>query len=428
MPSRQVTFASLFALLGLLAAAPASGTTLSATSTTLVAGRADPRDGTLHTVVPFLELVTLRAYDFGSPSIENAEVVLSGWGELVAGDPRDGKKGLGDLDLAYGEGSILKRRLFARVGRQFVVPGAASLLHLDGANATLNIIHGIGISGFAGAPVSPRFGYDYGDFAAGARAFYRPRIETELGLSYVFMYGHETILRRDLGFDGRARLLPGLSLMSYVRYAVTEKRIVDGNLALHYQILPDLEVAAVARRSAPDLFLPRYSIFSVFSEETRDEWGGFAYYRPVRWLDISADFYQFHNEAGTGYNTSGRVTGDLGRRGWHRFGVEGRKLMVPSDGFQSRDGGYLMGRVFGVERFTTKLSAILDVSYYHFDNDLNGYPRSVSASGSIGWDFAPSWRAVVTGVLSETPFASHQIETLAKLVYNGRYVSTRKVD
>jgi hypothetical protein len=428
MLSRQATVASFLILVATLAAAPATGTTLSTSATTLVAGRADPRDGNLHTVVPFLELVTLRAYDFGSPALANAEIVLSGWGALVAGEPRDGKNGLGDLDLAYGEGAILNKHLFVRVGRQFVVPGAASLLQLDGANATLNIASGVGISGFAGAPVTRRFSYDQGDIAAGVRAFYRPRLETEIGLSFVYMYGHETVLRRDVGFDGRAKLLPGLALLSYVRYAVTEKRIVDGNLALHYQILPDLEVAAVVRRSAPDLFLPRYSIFSVFSQETRDEWGGFAYYRPVRWLDLSADFYQFRNEVGTGYNTSGRITGDLGRPGWHRFGVEGRKLMVPADGFQVSDGGYLMARAFGVERLTTTLSAIIDVSYYHFDNDLNGYPRSVSASGSIGWDFAPSWRAVVTGVLSETPFASHQVETLAKLVYNGRYVSTRKVD
>jgi hypothetical protein len=429
MPGRHAPSTLLLALMGLLVATPALAVTLTTTSTSMVAGRADPRDGNLHTVMPFLEMVSLRAYDFNSRSIANAEVVLSAWGSLVGGEPRDGKTGRGDLDLAYGEGSLFKYRLFVRVGRQFVVPGAASMLHLDGADASLKLIRNVGISGFAGSPVSPRFGgYDHGDFATGVRAFYRPSVETEVGLSYVFMYGHETILRRDLGFDARVKLLPQLSLQSYVRYAVTEQRMVDGNLALHGQILPNLEVGVGARRTAPDLFIPRYSIFSVFSQETRDEWGGFAYYRPVRWLDVNASFYQFNNETGLGYNATGRVTGDVGARGTRRFGVEGRRLSIPSDGFQAQRGGYLMGRVFGVQRFSTKLSAMLDASYFHFDNALNGYPRSISASGSIGWDFLPSWRAVVTGVISETPFASHQIETLAKVVYNGRYVSTRKVD
>jgi hypothetical protein len=428
MSSPKARTALLFALLVFGATSPAFALSLTTTSTTMVAGRADPRDGTLHTVRPFLELVTLRAFDFQSPTVQDAEVVLSGWGEVVTGDPRDGKDLLGDLDLAYGEGSVLHRRLSARVGRQFVVPGAASFLHLDGVNASLRLYRNVGISGFAGAPVTPRFGYDNGDFAAGTRAFWRPTVETEAGLSYVFMYGHDTILRRDLGFDARVRLPARLTLVSYLRYAVADKRIVDGNLALQGQILPNLELGAGLRRSAPDLFIPRYSIFSVFSQETRDEWGGFAFYRPKRWLDLEADFYEFHNPVGYGYQTSGRVLSDLGSRGSTKVGVEGKRLAIPADGFAYNKGGYTMGRAFGVQRFTTKVSAVLDVSVFHFENPINGFDRSLSASGTLGWDFLPAWRAVLTGVVSQTPFATHQIETLLKLVYNGRYVATRKVD
>lgn len=426
MPSRAV--AAFVALAATVVAPRANAVTLTTTSTTLVAGRADPRDGNLHTVMPILEAVTLRASDFESTRITDAQVVLSAWGEIVRGEPRSSKTLLGDLDLAYGEGSVLRRRLFARVGRQFVVPGAASLLHLDGVDASLRLYRGIGVSGFAGAPVAPRFGYDLGDFAAGARTYYRHSVETEVGVSYVFLYGHEAILRRDLGFDARVRLSSRFSLTSYARYAVTEQRMVDGNVSLHGQLLPGLELGLGTRRTAPDLFIPRYSIFSVFSQEKRDEWGGFAFYRPVRWLDVNLDFYRFETEAGGGYNLSGRVTGDFARRGLPRFGVEGKRLQVPADGFKTQRGGYLMARVFGVQRFAQKLSGMVDASLFEFDYDVNGYPRSVSASATVAWDVTPSWRAVVTSVISETPFVSHQLEMLAKLVYNGRYVSTRKAD
>ena len=428
MLSRQVPATLLSVVAGLLMASPAGALTLTTTATTMVAGRADPRDGTLHTVLPFLEAVSLRAYDFQSARILDAQVVLSGWGQLVAGSPRDDKTYLGDLDLAYGEGSIFKRRLFARVGRQFVVPGAASLLHLDGVDASLSLPFRFGVSGFAGAPVSPRFGYDLGDFATGVRTFYRHSVETEVGVSYVFMYGHQTILRRDLGFDARVQLLPRLTLLSFLRYAVTEQRIVDGNLALQGQILPGLELGLLARRSAPDLFIPRYSIFSVFSQETRDEWGGFGFYRPVRWLDLSVDFCRFTSEAGSGYTLSSRITANFAARRLPRFGIEGKRFSIPADGYRSQRGGYLMARLFGVQRISQKLSAIVDASVFQFDYDLNGYPRSLSASATLGWDFLPAWRAVITGVVSETPFASHQVETLAKVVYSGHYVSTRKVD
>lgn len=305
---------------------------------------------------------------------------------------------------------------------------AASLLHLDGVNASLALPYRFGVSGFAGAPVSPRFGYDLGDFATGVRTFYRHSVETELGVSYVFMYGHETILRRDLGVDARVQLLSGLTLLSYLRYAVTEQRIVDGNLALQGQLLPELELGLQARRSAPDLFIPRYSIFSVFSQETRDEWGGFAFYRPLRWLDLNVDYYRFTGETGDGDSIAGRISGNFASRGLPRFGIEGKRLRIPADAFKPRRGGYLMGRIFDVQRFTTKLSAMLDASLYRFDYDVNGYPRSVSASATLGWDFLPAWRAVVTGVISETPFVAHQFETLATLVWSGHYVSTRKVD
>jgi hypothetical protein len=224
------------------------------------------------------------------------------------------------------------------------------------------------------------------------------------------------------------RLLSRLALSSYLRYAVTEQRIVDGNLALHAQILPRLELGLQARRSAPDLFIPRYSIFSVFSQETRDEWGGFGFYRPVRWLDLNVDFYRFTSEAGSGYTLSSRIVGDFTSRRLPRFGIEGKRFSIPADGYRSQRGGYLMARLFGVQRIAQKLSAIVDASLFQFDYDLNGYPRSLSASATLGWDFLPAWRAVVTGVVSETPFGIHQLETLVRVTYSGHHVSTRKVD
>ena len=87
-----------------------------------------------------------------------------------------------------------------------------------------------------------------------------------------------------------------------------------------------------------------------------------------------------------------------------------------------------MARIFGAQRIAQQISGVIDASLFEFDNDVNGYPRSLSASASVSWSFRPSWRAVVTGVLSETPFVSHQFETLAKLVYSGHYINTRKVD
>jgi len=154
------------------ASGSARAETVTASSTTIVSGQRDPRDGTVHTVVPFLELVSLRASDINSALFDDTQIVVSGWGEAVAGDPRDGKSALGDVDVAYVQGSTWNRRVTLRAGRQFVFPGTAGNVQLDGLAPTLRVGAGFGLSGFVGVPVTPRFGYSRGEFTSGARAFW----------------------------------------------------------------------------------------------------------------------------------------------------------------------------------------------------------------------------------------------------------------
>ncbi|HXI60291.1 MAG TPA: hypothetical protein VNO55_29705, partial [Polyangia bacterium] len=69
-----------------LAGAAAHGETVDATSTTLLVGRQDPRDGVIHTAVPAYELVSVRATDLRLRGVEDLNVVMSGWGAVVLGD------------------------------------------------------------------------------------------------------------------------------------------------------------------------------------------------------------------------------------------------------------------------------------------------------------------------------------------------------
>src|ERR1051325_11608623 len=101
-----------------LAATPARAETIDATATTLLSGRQVPRDGTVHTVVPLYQSLSLLATDLRTPWFQDTRVVVSGWGVLAAGDPRDGNTGTGDVDLAYAEGRTAGRRLTLRAGRQ----------------------------------------------------------------------------------------------------------------------------------------------------------------------------------------------------------------------------------------------------------------------------------------------------------------------
>ena len=405
----------LAALVG--ASGLARAETVTASSTTIVSGQRDPRDGTVHTVVPFLELVSLRASDINNALFDDTQIVVSGWGEAVAGDPRDGKSVLGDVDVAYVQGSTWNRRVTLRAGRQFVFPGTAGNVQLDGLAPTLRVGAGFGLSGFVGVPVTPRFGYSRGEFTSGARVFWSRSYESEVGVSILEILGAgRHVFRRDAGVDARYRILDSLALSGLVRWSLAETRMAEADAAANWQPCRYLDVTGDYRRTAPDLFLPRYSIFAVFAQETRDEFGGYFSVRPwLRRLDVQGDFHQVHDASGWGWNTGGKATLRLGNGGGTRLGVESRRLKIPG-------GGYVMGRAFAWQTITTKIRVVADFDVYDFDQRLNGQDRAFFGSGSLVYDLAPAWRAVLTGMDNVTPYATHQIEGLLKIVYDGGHV------
>jgi hypothetical protein len=224
------------------------------------------------------------------------------------------------------------------------------------------------------------------------------------------------VFRRDAGVDARYRILDSLALSGLVRWSLSEARMAEADAAANWSPCRYLDVTGDYRRTAPDLFLPRYSIFSVFAQETRDEFGGFVSVRPwPRRLDLQGDFHEVHNASGWGWNGGGKATVRLGSGGGTRLGVEGRRLRIPG-------GGYLMGRAFAWRTITTKIRVVADFDVYDLDQRLNGQKRSFFGSGSLVYDVAPAWRAVLTGMDNVTPYATHQIEGLLKIVYDGGHV------
>jgi hypothetical protein len=122
-----------------------------------------------------------------------------------------------------------------------------------------------------------------------------------------------------------------------------------------------------------------------------------------------------HDASGWGWNGGGKATLRLGHSGGTRVGVESRRLLIPG-------GGYFMGRAFGWQTITTKIRVVADFDGYHLDEPLNGQNRSFFGSGSLVYDVAPAWRAVLTGMGNMSPYATHQVEGLLKIVYDGGHV------
>jgi hypothetical protein len=423
-----VAAATLVATLGIRAGAEV----LDASSTTLVDGRADPRDGVVRTAVPAYELVSVRASGLRVPGVDDMNVVISGWGAIELADREEGKRGLGDLDVAFAEGKLLHRRVVVRLGRQLLMSGAGRNLAFDGLAVTAMPLRWAGVSAQGGVPVTPRFAASRGDALVAGRLFVRPAFGTEAGLSFLQVLDHGEIARRDLALD--ARFVPSQAwpvwLTGFALVSLPDERLGEANVSASAQLGLRLEVTGEYRRTAPDIFLPRNSIFSVFSQESHDEAGGFVYLRIVPRLRLQADYHVIVDGDGTGQDATAKLTGTL-CEGRATLGAESRRLDLPSGSTAayatgaspglatgaSGASGYTTARAFGVVRLTPVVIATADAAIYFFAGDVNGERRSYNAAATLAWSFHPRWRAVLTGIGSVTPFAEERFEGMAKLVY-----------
>jgi hypothetical protein len=175
--------------------------------------------------------------------------------------------------------------------------------------------------------------------------------------------------------------------------------------------VPELDVRVDYRRTAPDLFIPRSSIFSVFAQETRDEAGGSIFYRPHPRLPIAADYHAIADSGGVGHRGGGKLTVRLGPAFETSIGAELRALKLVEQGF-------LEARLFAVERLGRGVTVTLDLDAYKLDRPVNGRELSVTGAATVGWEFARGWRGVLAAFADQTPLVDRRFEIMAKLVYN----------
>ncbi len=406
---------ALLAMAAPLCASDARGETVDATLTTLVAGRQDPRDGNLYSSVPVYQNVALTVSDVRLRHVDDLKLVVAGWGELsfLITDSKLGATG--DLDLGFVEGKVFDRRLELRAGRQLVFGGGARALPIDGGSATWRIWRGLGLNVYGGVPVTPRFGVHQGDAVGGGRFFWRPNVDSEVGASFIEMLNDGLQARQDLGLDARWRAHRTLTLTGYALMSLLELRLAEGDIAAVWQPLSQLQVEGDYRRTAPDLFLPRNSILSVFSQESHDEAGGNVFYRPLSRLRLEGDYHAIVDEVGFGQRGGARLSTSLGAAFETTLAAELRFLRLATHN------GYTQGRVYAISRLTQTMVATVDVDLYVLEQPINGQTLSFTGAATLGWDLSPRWRAVVTAIADSTPQVDRRFEGMVKLVYNAVY-------
>jgi hypothetical protein len=193
---------------------------------------------------------------------------------------------------------------------------------------------------------------------------------------------------------------------------LVEQRLAEATLRALWQARRNLELTVEAGRTAPDLFVSRASIFSVFSEETRDEAGATLFFQPLRPLRLWGDGYVISNESGVGGR--GGLRASVAAEPVTQIGAECRVLALP-------DSRYVDGRLWATRRFGTAVAVSLDGDATFLHPGINGQDQSLTLAGTVGWDFMPGWKAQATALVGRTPLVESRFEAMAKLVYSFNY-------
>lgn len=427
--------------LALAAGVAVRADTIDVSSTTLVMGGQQTRfrGGTgleLVNVVPAYEILSLAARDVTNPVANDLQLVMSGWGSWDI-DHRRWDNGTstnltGDLQTGYVQGSLLDRHLTLRLGRAQVQTGVARMLHLDGGEVIAVLPLGFRVSGYVGAPVAERFASrsgirswnpQGGDLAYGGRIAYslpfagEPGRGLDLGASANFVQDGSDPVREEVGADLRLQPIRDVTLLAFGAYNVDAERYSEASVLGTWTPTRKLHVSADWHFYAPDLFLARNSILSVFSASDRNQFGGGVAYDLFRGLTVAANYHlQLEPGAesvGTNYGHDADVSLDWSR-GATSAGVQGLFL-------DALENGYWAGRVYGRQSFGRAFAAA-DVIGHVFREKVNGEDYAVTGTLSAGIELIRGFSAVLSGRAGVTPYLEQTYDVMAKLVYNQTYV------
>jgi hypothetical protein len=394
----------------------------------------------LVTVVPAYEILNIAARNVTNPIANDLHIVVSTWASYELADPRwdNGTSSnlTGDVLTGYISGRLLDDVLMLRLGREHVMTGVGRMIQLDGGEAIVSYPVGplgLRVSGYAGVPVSQRFATRSGvqswnpvagDLAYGGRAMFSfapgggvSGRGLDLGASLNFVEDGGDEVRQEVGADLRATASRNLTVSAFGAFSLLDDRFSEASTALTWSALPKLHLTADWRYTAPDLFLSRNSILSVFSASRRNDLGAGVTYELTREIDVGASYHlsiEPGEESGDDEYLGNNVDAEIAwRRGKTAAGLEVMFL-------DSLENGYLGGRLFGRQDFG-RFFAAADVLGHLFREEVNGEDFAVTGTLSAGVELVKGFSAVVAGRAGMTPFLEQSFDLMAKLVYNQSY-------
>ena len=395
---------------------------------------AGPEDETL---VPIYEYASLRADRLDAPWGEDSiDVRLSAWGLADTVDVSQERRLTGDLMDAnvtsrFGPVSVT-------LGRQLASGGPALVTRFDGVSAGVFHDAGLGIEGYGGLSVRPRFRSrrEYvllgsatesllrqpdalpdtsatDGWMAGGRVSYRSTDTFDVGAAFHERHERGQLDRRWASADARVIASKDIVVGGLGTVDADGGHIVEARGFADLVPLEALTTTLDVLHTSPALFLSRGSVLSVFSLDTVTEAGGELTLRATPDFTLGASgHHQWFSDSGTGYRVSGRARARFG--GGDRVVTQLRYSRVGED-----DLGYHAVRGSVSLRVARPWTATTAVQQYFYDQAIRGVESSTYGSATLeyGWNDQP-WRIMVGGFITRSPYALVEAEGLARLSFD----------
>ncbi|MBN2344068.1 MAG: hypothetical protein JXX29_23190 [Deltaproteobacteria bacterium] len=393
-------------------------------------------------VMPFYEIMTLRADNLGHPGLS---VHLQGIAGLDLADVYFDNRFIADPVYAFVQ---FKHKIIdAKLGRQMVFAGAAEGLHIDGVRVALHTSLYLGVEGYAGLLVSPKQGPDWyqnerandfdefgrgftdwkreGNYAVGGRLFYKVSDKTNAGVSLLHLARDSETATQILGADLDMTPISWMSIFGKANIDLTTLSVRDAGGYLDFFIGETSVVGLHYKHVDPTIYIANTSIFSVFSNEKHNALGASFGVTPFAQLSIDAFysqlFYQYYDVDDT---NDWETTTESG----HQIDVDATYSFGEADHFGNARFG--VGRIARAEAAVNqiRLGALIPLGATGLKSAVNAYvdvyqepilEQNYALLGDVGiFYYTPRIRTGATFRAGETPYSDTELSGMITFAYN----------
>jgi hypothetical protein len=392
-----------------------------------------------HFLAPIHQSLSAHAVGVDSPlGQDSLEVQIAAFGQVVPGADDAVQPATWDVSSAFIRQKWQRASL--SLGRQVVAGGAARYARFDGGSLALGSRFGLQLQVYGGLTAMPRWNQRYGyhqlgqsyeDWStnpdarlridrndywlAGVRAGWeRPDIGS-VHVSVHHQQEHDGPAQANMGFSGTLTKIQHLELSADALFSSEASRFSDLRLAALVDAIRSddagLFVRAEVLHTVPSLLLSQASVLSVFSFEEITEAGGMLSAQLPHRVQVDASAYgQMYQEGSPGMRAELSAQFRLDDKDSFFARAELGRL-------DTSDNGYWMLRASLGCRLPYDMKALGDAYFYRYDDEISGYRWSSFYAAHLAYQPDAAWNARIGGSLTTSPYASFDLQALARVEY-----------